>query len=225
MSKIFPAIPDPHPTPESLAESVRSLKIGMELLTGQRPGAQPSCTFVQAAVPTPVSVGDRWVDNDGVERYWTGVEWRKPVVVPTWTEGVKTSSDQSVTSSTTATDATDLSFSVAANLYYAFEFVLLFTGASGGLKVNMTFPTSPTAVYYAVTSSLNSTVTGGATAAGTDLTVFSTVPATWVNAVSVVGFLSNGANAGAVQMKFAQQTSNATATVLKKGSWFRYRTV
>lgn len=80
MSSIFPAVPDPQATVESLAEAVRTLKINIELLTGQRPGASPARTFVQTSAPTALAVGDRWVDGSGVERYWTGTDWLKPSI-------------------------------------------------------------------------------------------------------------------------------------------------
>lgn len=78
MSSVYPAIPDPTPTVESLAETVRVMKVAVELLTGQREGASPNKTFVQTGTPTAINAGDRWVDGDGTERYWDGASWMKP---------------------------------------------------------------------------------------------------------------------------------------------------
>lgn len=275
MSNVYPAIPDPQPTPESLAESVRMLKLGMEVLTGQRAGGAPTRTFIQDATPTALSKGDEWFDSSGKHRYWDGKEWLlvyqtpaadiqalldsisstqgtilfrgasswtslapttagyllqtngaaanpswvAPPAVSPWTQGVKTSADQSRTSSTALTDATDMSFAVAANTYYDFQFVLLTSGGLGGLQVSVTCPASPTSFLFSPVNFL------GATTSGAAVTIFGTPASSWAISLIVSGYLNNGANAGNVQLQFAQQTSNATATVLRKGSWFQYRTV
>lgn len=137
-----------------------------------------------------------------------------------WVYGVKLA-DQSVTSSITPVSATDMSFSVAANTYYSFEFRLYFTQNSGGIRIDMTFPTSPTALLYGLLDSQLATQT-----AGVDLIVLTSGNTTDLEIVTMVsGFLNNGANAGTVQFRFAQTSLNANATVMKKGSWFQYRTV
>lgn len=78
MSKIFPSIPDPQPTTESLADSVRALKMAVELLTGQRPGAESNRVFVQDATPTALRAGDLWITvSTSLIRYWNGSTWLK----------------------------------------------------------------------------------------------------------------------------------------------------
>jgi hypothetical protein len=141
-----------------------------------------------------------------------------PAYTPVWTDGVK-SADQSRTSSTVLTDATDMSFAVAANTYYDFQFTMLATGGSGGLSISVTCPASPGSFLFAPSGILGSTTSGGS------INIFTTPPSSWAVAVLVAGYLNNGSNAGTVQLQFAQQSSNATATILRKGSWLQYRTV
>jgi len=144
---------------------------------------------------------------------------------PVWTDGVK-SADQSITSSTVLTDATDMSFSVAANTYYSFQFELLLniagSGVStgGGLEVSITCPTGGT-LMFGPPGGLYASVTGS----GTRLVLVSNT--NFINPLTVLllGYLSNGANAGTLQLQFSQNSSSANALTMRKGSWFQYRTV
>lgn len=82
MSKVYPAIPDPQPTVESLADTVRALKIAVELLTAQRAGGAASHTFVQETVPVAIGTGDKWIiPSTGLIRYWDGSQWVKLTIV------------------------------------------------------------------------------------------------------------------------------------------------
>lgn len=143
---------------------------------------------------------------------------------PSWTDVVK-SADQSVSSSTTPVNATDLSFSVLPNTYYSFEICLLYSNASGNLRLAVTFPSSPTALMYAATG-LDYWGTGypypGQTTSGGTINLDL---ASGSGTVFVNGYLDNGSNAGTVQLQFAQTISSSSATTLRKGSWLRYRTV
>lgn len=76
MSNIYPSIPDPTATVESLAESVRTLKMAVELLTGQRSGGSAAHTFTQETTPTALQTGDMWiVPSTGTVNYWNGSSW------------------------------------------------------------------------------------------------------------------------------------------------------
>lgn len=78
MSSVYPAIPDPTPTVESLAESVRVLKMAVELLTAQRAGGAAAHIFLQETAPTPIQAGDLWiVPSTSLIRYWNGLNWLK----------------------------------------------------------------------------------------------------------------------------------------------------
>lgn len=144
---------------------------------------------------------------------------------PVWTDGVK-SADQSVTSSTTLVNATDMSFSVAANTYYSFQFQLLLNiagagaGTGGGLNISITCPAGGTLMFGAPGG-----LYAGATGSGTTYVLVSNT--NFINPLTVLitGYLSNGANAGTLQLQFSQNTSSANALTMRKGSWFQYRTV
>ena len=144
---------------------------------------------------------------------------------PVWTDGVK-SADQSRTSSTVLTNATDMSFSVAANTYYSFQFQLLFNiagagaGTGGGLNISITCPAGGTLMFGSPGG-----LYSGATGSGTTYVLVSSTNLIVPLNVMITGYLSNGANAGTLQLQFSQNTSSANAVTMRKGSWFQYRTV
>ena len=99
--------------------------------------------------------------------------------------------------------------------------------ADGDLKWKLLTPTSPTsfrarmvlpevpisgAVTEAVTSEITGTGIAEQTAVGTDSAYY----------IKVNGILINGANRGSLDFQAAQNTSSATATTLKAGSYIEY---
>jgi hypothetical protein len=80
----FPAIPDFMNTPESIGESVRAIKISVELLTGQRQGESIGAPdmFVQVNTPafgpqTQFRVGDLWINPEAKTLlFWDGQQWQ-----------------------------------------------------------------------------------------------------------------------------------------------------
>lgn len=95
MSSVYPSIPDPTPTVESLAESVRTLKMAVELLTGQRAGGSAAHTFAQETTPTALQVGDLWViPSTGVASYWDGANWLALNPATTTVESVAVTDNQ-----------------------------------------------------------------------------------------------------------------------------------
>lgn len=83
MSSPYPSIPDPQNSVESVAETVRALKMAVEMLSGQRRGGPAAHVFVQLNTPTAISAGDLWIDpiHNSIIRYWTGTEWLKLTIV------------------------------------------------------------------------------------------------------------------------------------------------
>jgi hypothetical protein len=76
MSKTYPAIPDPIQTTDSMLNTIRALKISVELLTGQRGAVAPTKVFVQTGTPTAEQVGDMWVNTTTNYLYfWSGTDW------------------------------------------------------------------------------------------------------------------------------------------------------
>lgn len=77
MSKTFPAIPDPIQTTDSMLETIRALKIAVELLIGVRGTVAPTKTYMQQGYPTAERIGDMWVNayGDGKLYVWDGTNW------------------------------------------------------------------------------------------------------------------------------------------------------
>lgn len=82
MSRIFPSIPDPQSTVESLYASVLVMKQTIELLAGQTGAVAAARVFVQSATPSPLASGDLWIDTARNNKLlmWDGVDWRTVTV-------------------------------------------------------------------------------------------------------------------------------------------------
>lgn len=118
-------------------------------------------------------------------------------------------------------DATGLSFAVAADKTYHFEWYVLFTSAATttGLFLSVNGPASPTAIAYEVKYPFASTTTsarnvtdyaGGSTATGS----FSATASMFAQ---IAGIFVNGSNAGTLQVRF-QTEIPTSAVVIKAGS-------
>ncbi len=123
--------------------------------------------------------------------------------------------DQS-NSTTSMTGDTDLTVPLAAGCTYTVELRGIFTAASGG-DIKLSWEALPAGSTF--TWSGASSVSGtGSVFSGTATDIWtgsgSTEKAFWYS-----GLLVNPTNAGTLQFEFAQNTSNATATVMKAGSW------
>lgn len=131
--------------------------------------------------------------------------------------------DEPITSSTAVQNDDALWLPVKANTAYFFVVILFVTGAAigtGDIKVAFTTPAGANGVQGGVgysTSSTNATMLPGRGLTG------STNPA-GVNGASpfspvlLVGQFTTGGAAGTMQLQWAQNTSSATATVVKAGS-------
>lgn len=134
---------------------------------------------------------------------------------------INKSASESVTSSTTLQDDDALTFTVAANSTYLVRLGVFYDGSavSGGIKLALTLPAG--AIFSVTTSS--------ATYAASSGTVFLDDPTT-----DGVGVVSGGSfdllvttvgTAGSATLQWAQSASDATATRLLPGSYFRVRRV
>jgi hypothetical protein len=139
-------------------------------------------------------------------------------------------SDQTVNNTTTLVNATGLSLPIAASGVYAFDSFIMFTSnTTPDFKFNLNMPTSCVGTISnwgagnAITTftSGNSIFTdafSGTTNVGSSMGGVGTGTAITIRPV---GYIKNSTNAGTVQFQFAQNTANASDTVLKEGSWFR----
>lgn len=117
---------------------------------------------------------------------------------------------------TTASNISGLSFSVAASANYSWTCHLYYSGSAGtaGLDITVTGPAAPTSVFYSYDEHPTATTiqSSVASAFSTKLTGAATVTAsTNLHAVVTLG-LQNGANAGTVQLQ-GSATGAGTVTV------------
>lgn len=127
---------------------------------------------------------------------------------------------QSVAASIVLVDATGLTINIAANTELHIRWHLTITvGAAGGVRLQVVVPAGGT--------SFNNDITLANTVA--PATVYANQPssAAFTNALANAGnhfidmetHIVNGATAGVVKLQFAQNTSDATAIQLLRGSW------
>jgi hypothetical protein len=209
--------------------------------TGSRAGRKRSIPQVIPAAPTFDQLAPTTTRGDLIAR---GVATNQRLAIgtagqvlgsngtdPLWTSTwatILSTADESRTSNVTLANAANLAgFSVLANTRYAWRGALIFgpIGTSGGgYRYTFTGPASPTAVMFAS----NGIRLGGATdiltasAFGTALSEASNIDG---NIIPLWGWLQNGANAGTVQLQWAQNSSSPTSTTLFQGSYIEWMQV
>jgi hypothetical protein len=132
----------------------------------------------------------------------------------------RVASDQTVNNSTTLVNIPGLSFPVGAN--EAWQWYCFITGSSGTTpdwKFNITSPASVASVRYYFNGD------GGMISGAFVFAAFaSTVQIVGTGTESIIqciGSFLNGPNAGTVQVQFAQNTANASNTIVRANSYVR----
>lgn len=129
----------------------------------------------------------------------------------------RSSSDFTKNNNTTLGDVTGLSFAVGASEVWTFRFSLkAISAGAADFKFALTGPSAPTAVIYGVINANASISTSAASAFATAISTGSGGSEEWV---IVEGTLRNGANAGTVQLQFAQNTLNASDSIIRAESY------
>jgi len=132
----------------------------------------------------------------------------------------RATADTSKTSNTTLGNVTGLAVAVAASTAYALDGYLAYTGNStGDIKFAWTIPTGLTG-HWGISSDDTTTPGDLKTSIATAYTTVITAGGGSLNA-TVKGYVLTDTTAGTLQLQFAQNTSNGTATVVKTGSWIR----
>jgi hypothetical protein len=130
---------------------------------------------------------------------------------------MQVASDQTTTS-TSLVDVTDLSFSIAANENWIFDFNLqLGTSAANGLRVALSFPTGATlrAMQHGTNNSLSAFTSQMIDTNNITSTSFQAV--TTANGfMDIKGSIKNGSNAGTVKVRIQSQNAANTVTVFAK---------
>lgn len=173
-----------------------------------------------SADPTGTPGAMYYNSSIGAFRCYEGAAW-KNCVGDTY---VYKTADQS--SGTTAiTDITDLSWSVQANKNYRYKCTIFFAAGAttNGWLVTATAPASPALFVGQTYGPISATTLGGsqwsANDGGTVTPTSGTTAA--ANGIKVEGILRNGANAGTVQMRWANELANTTHTI-QQGSYCSY---
>jgi hypothetical protein len=176
-------------------------------------------TARDAAVTSPQEGNMCYLKSTDAVQYYSGSAWTAIGGGATILKTRK-ASDQTVVSSTTLANDSDLFFAIAANEVFTFQVYLsTYSAAStGGLKASFTGPAGstvqyggPNAIYLA-----NGSVTAGIWSTGglaTDYLVDANN-----RSLLFSGTISNGATAGNLRFQWAQNTSTATGVTVKAGS-------
>lgn len=137
--------------------------------------------------------------------------------------------DETTASDTTLSDDAILKFTVAANTKYHFRLVIFYdTPTAADFKYDVNGPASPTLLQLHTRH-----VAPGATAyAGIAIqTAFAFGPTSITETsgtngcILIDGILHNGANAGTVAFRWAQNTSNGSNTTVRAGSYLEWSQV
>lgn len=141
-------------------------------------------------------------------------------LIPLWCQ--KTDGPQSVTSSTTLVNITQLVLTPSVSKSYDIDGIIFYTaGATGDLRLAFTFPAGATLYLggsgYAAPANLAAYNSWLAEASGT----YKRFEGATAAAVFLSGTLVMGSTAGNFQAQFAQDTSNGTATQILTGSRLR----
>jgi hypothetical protein len=158
-----------------------------------------------------------WNINLAGERGATGGPWTM----------IKKTADQSIASNNTLASDNTLSFAMAAGTNYTIRIKIFFdTGATEDFKYALTGPAAPTYVrvrrHHVVpgsvvdTNGMDTAATASTSVAGTGTTGgFLEMDIVW----------QNGVNAATFALQWAQNTSGATTTTVRAGSYMEYMTV
>ena len=172
--------------------------------------------YRNATVPTRLGIGTAGqvlAVNSGA----TAPEW---VAAGATVKSVRKSSDQTVTSSTTLVNDTQLKFAVAANETYIFQ-AWLYTYAADGtpdIKTTFTGPAGSTVLWSSSQVIFNASGATTLTVVAPGGTVGDFFVDANLRAIQLYGTILNGSTAGDVQLQWAQNTSSANGTSVKAGS-------
>lgn len=142
---------------------------------------------------------------------------------------VRKTSNQQVTSSTTLVNDTQLVLTLTANSIYMIDGFVAYDGAfnAGDFKADWSAPAGAT-IYWAV----NGPATGGGALYASNTVSIGTVQTAGTygtggaqTSLNPKGLVTTAGTGGSLQFRWAQNTSNATATTVYAGSWFRIQRI
>ena len=145
-------------------------------------------------------------------------------VPQTWTSCFRTT-DNSITSNTTVTSDSQLTFPMLANTKYSIKVRLFVNPGLGGIKIGSTGPSGLTRFiqsgFYNTGVATTTILTANYTASyPLALGFANTGNNPWFFDITI--FIANGPTAGTYALQFAQNSSSTTATVIYAGSFLEY---
>ena len=131
--------------------------------------------------------------------------------------------DESVTSSTTLQDDNDFTnIAVAANGVYVIEGYLDYTQSVGDLKLAFTYTTSPSVRSYSIYAVAEDGTSDEDTDNGGNDLILTTLTDGQDIAAVIRGHLTVSGSSGTGKLQWAQNTSDASPTTIRKGSWLKF---
>jgi len=136
-------------------------------------------------------------------------------------------SSPTVNNTTTISNPTDLTASVVANAWYAFDsFIRYDSGTIPDIKIQLTGPTGTSFTIArwgagtGATGTVNSIDQGVTLGTTTWVQAFGGVGVGTIMTARAAGYIAVSTTGGNVQLGFAQNTANASVTTLYQGTWF-----
>ena len=151
-----------------------------------------------------------------------------PIYSANWCTIDRTTDNSATTNSTTLTNDSVLTFSVAANTSYRFHAVVFIdeTSSATGYEIGINGPASPTSLHFSgflADSNFDTGIPNGLDTSFGSLYGCSSSCHAYDYSVTIDGVLQNGSNAGSVAVAFSQGISTSTAgPVIRAGSWIAY---
>ena len=169
---------------------------------------------LNALLPSQTGNAGEFLTTDGTDSSWGTPSMPSSFVGKTI--ALTKTGNQSVTSSTTLVNCTDLSFSIGANEAWIGTLLPIVTaGASGGMKWAFTAPSGCSITVRAQGgSSFATSIIDGNGLTGNGTTGIHTTGTRYELTV----IITNSSTAGTVSFQFAQNASNGTATTVSKNS-------
>ncbi len=174
-----------------------------------------------------VRVGSTSGTNSGTIRFsggqfegYDGSAWVPLNAADVLANSIKTvykTSDQSLASSTTLQDDTQLKFTIGAGETWDFHMNVAAAGAAGDLNVGITAPAGATCNWGASVAQNTDSYGNMACGASTGILTMTSHDAL----VYVDGSVTAGASGGTVTLQWSQNTSSGTATVVRAGSYLQ----
>jgi hypothetical protein len=147
-----------------------------------------------------------------------------------YTQVIRKTTDATRTSTTTTTTDPDMIVALAANTNYLIEFYMMISGTAGDFKLAWNAPAGSTVYRWSLGPDVGATSNSNVTMR-TSIHVPASEPAfgvfsdtSWSGAKETIIVL-NGATAGNLQLKWAQNTSNAAVTTLRANSFMLVRKI